>query len=216
MSVAYTHCKIEGCNKSGSLHSNGRRYFIKGLCSMHYDRQRLGTKEINRFTKRNALVEGDIAKIPLGIAAKDGYAIVDADMAWIDKYKWFKTDGYAISSAVPEKTLRKMHRLVMNDKPGEMYDHINRDRLDNRRSNLRKCDYHINAINTTTYSKTGFRGVRKNSGKTWVAQINKNRKHYNSYGHKTIEDAAKAYDEMAIELFGEYAVLNFPKNKTPN
>jgi hypothetical protein len=47
--------------------------------------------------------------------------------------------------------------------------------------------------------------------KPWQARITFNRKTINIYAYKTEEEAARAYDKKAIELFGEFAQLNFPE-----
>lgn len=57
-----------------------------------------------------------------------------------------------------------------------------------------------------------YRGVRYDGRlKTWVAFIQVNR-HYQVIGEfENPADAAKAYDQRATELLGQYATLNFPK-----
>ncbi len=166
--------------------------------------------------RRPAIIVGDIAKIPLGVNAKQGYAIVDKDFAWIDKYNWvIGTRKYPVAN-VNINGKRKsitMHRLVVNAKPLVIYDHINRDRLDNRLSNLRECTQALNSANRAMRSnnKSGFKGIRR-CGNLWYSQIVKDGVSYRKgRGYKTKVEAAKRYDELAIELFGEFAALNFPE-----
>lgn len=89
----------------------------------------------------------------------------------------------------------------------------NRNKLDNRKGNLRFCRQVNNASNKT--SKNGYKGVhfqKKNisfsTGKVWVAQITSNYKTRHLGTFKTPEAAAIAYNKAAIELHGDYAVLN--------
>ena len=97
-----------------------------------------------------------------------------------------------------------------------MVDHVNGDRLNNTRSNLRICDGTLNNANRrrrptrTGRSASQYRGVHKalNSSK-WGATITYKRKRFYIGSFPTEEEAAKAYDAKAIELFGEFAVLNF-------
>jgi hypothetical protein len=93
-------------------------------------------------------------------------------------------------------------------------DHINGNGLDNRRENLRPCTAAQNAANRALRrdARTGFKGVRAKGGK-WLARIQASgvRRHLGSF--ETPEDAAKAYDAAAIESFGQFARLNFPKEQ---
>ena len=112
----------------------------------------------------------------------------------------------------------KAHRVVFMMHHGwcpAILDHINGDRYDNRIQNLRMSDYNANNMNArgnrNTTSK--YKGVNKdirNQKKPWKAQIQFNKKKY-TLGHYAREDeAARAYDDKAKALFGEFAVLNFP------
>lgn len=94
-------------------------------------------------------------------------------------------------------------------------DHINGDGLDNRRSNIRQATHALNMGNKRLYSNntTGFKGVRRNrgKGKPWSAVIKKAGRDYRLGNHMTPEEAARAYDKAALELFGEFARPNFPQ-----
>lgn len=98
------------------------------------------------------------------------------------------------------------------DKP--MTDHIDRDKLNNTRENLRLCTSSENNGNVIKRSSntSGYKGVYKYSTKSigngWIAIITckKQRKIIGVFRNKL--EAARAYDKVAIELFGEYARLN--------
>lgn len=102
-----------------------------------------------------------------------------------------------------------MHRLLLNFPDAEV-DHINRDTLDNRRCNLRPCTKSQNEANKRKQQrKVGFRGVYLNWSR-WRARIRCNGVRYCLGTFSSAEEAAKAYDAKARELFGEFAATNFP------
>jgi hypothetical protein len=107
-----------------------------------------------------------------------------------------------------------MHRFLLNPLPGLVIDHIDGNPLNNRRSNLRIATHQQNLFNQRGRSKSGFKGVRliKNPANPFVAFITINGKMRHIGVYPTAELAAMAYDRRAIELRGEFAFLNFPKN----
>jgi hypothetical protein len=109
-----------------------------------------------------------------------------------------------------------LHRIILGllGSPETHVDHINGDKLDNRRCNLRACTREQNMRNMRRHSDntSGYKGVHwnKQRGK-WAAALHKmgKRRLYKLFTLK--EDAAKAYDEAAKQHFGEFARLNFPE-----
>lgn len=117
----------------------------------------------------------------------------------------FLTDG--------RRTTQQMHNFITG---AIGIDHRNGDGLDNRRANLRATTQAQNCANTRLRSnnKSGFKGVSwKKSGGAWVAQIRRDGKSYHLGLFSDREEAARAYDAAAIEFFGEYARINFPKEQ---
>lgn len=105
-----------------------------------------------------------------------------------------------------------MARLLLGLPDGLLADHVNGDRSDNRRSNIRVVNHQQNSWNSRPHkdSASKFKGIWR-SGRRWGAQICAN--HCKRYlgMYATEEDAARAYDAAAKVLHGEYAVLNFPE-----
>lgn len=95
----------------------------------------------------------------------------DADFEWLGEYKWnYANTGYAATDG------RHMHRLIMKPATKMEVDHINQDKLDNRRANLRVVSSGHNKINRSMGNNTSGRtGVYyyKNEGrqKRWWAYI---------------------------------------------
>lgn len=131
--------------------------------------------------------------------------------------KWFLgADGYAKCYSTIDKKMSfgrsglKMHKLIFPVSKGYVVDHINRNKLDNRIDNLRKCTYQQNSWNRTKNknSTNKYKGVKQNTNGTWSAVVCKNGLRNEINNIATEKEAAQIYDYMAEELFGEYAGYN--------
>lgn len=102
------------------------------------------------------------------------------------------------------------HRLVMNAPDGMEVDHINGDRLDNRKQNLRLAKHEQNMWNKppTKANKTGVVGVHRNSRGKWVAQVSIGGKAYHVGTYEDKDQAVSSRDNFALKLHGEFAWLN--------
>ena len=103
--------------------------------------------------------------------------------------------------------------MLADAKDGEMVDHINWNKLDNRMINLRICSHQQNIMNREklTSGSNPYKGVCCLQDGYWQAQIHCNG--HSIYLGRFCEayEVAKAYDAAARELFGEFAYLNFPE-----
>lgn len=146
----------------------------------------------------------------------------EGDAALISGRRWRLTSaGYAASSYyIPldpdlpmshsnrvQKTVL-MHRLVMQVAPGEEVDHINGNRLDNRRSNLRVVTSSQNKMNigVRKNSKSGVTGVLYiKRRQRWLAEIRANGVRYHLGWHTSKREAILARRVGEHILFGEFA-----------
>lgn len=138
----------------------------------------------------------------------------DEDYERANQFNWF---------AMKEKnTIYVRRNIIINGKQqpeflhwfimgGRGVDHIFHNGLDNQKHNLRLCTKQQNLMNKKSYknSSSKYKGVSFNRqlGR-WVAYIRIDRllTHIGYYNNE--EDAAKAYNEKALELFGEFANIN--------
>lgn len=151
-----------------------------------------------------------VFEIPL---TRGCFAIVDAaDYAHLKDRAWFATNsGYAARMIRGKTTF--MHRLIACPGEGQEVDHINGNKLDNRRSNLRCCSHLENCFNrkNNKNNSSGYRGVYRDKRRpSWRSYVRVGRKQCDLGSFKTAEDAARAYDASAKKLYGEFARLNFP------
>lgn len=144
----------------------------------------------------------------------------DDDYPLVSQFRWFSwvsssgtwyarrtvTDGSGRGSA-------SMHRTIMCPPDNLDVDHINGDGMDNRRENLRVCTTKQNCANTKLpLPKSGYRGVYYDADRRrWLAQVTINGRSKVVGRFKSPSQAAISRDLAAYELYGDFAVLNFPE-----
>lgn len=148
------------------------------------------------------------------------FALVDnGDYDWINQNKWYYLkalygSGYAVRSKNGVRLF--MHREIVKPNGSSwvlQVDHIDGNGLNNQRKNLRTCLPNQNRYNLRKRSDntSGFKGVSWNKTcSKWSATIACRKEKYVIGYFENKIDAAKAYDQRATRLFGEFAQLNFP------
>jgi len=189
-------------------------------CANHADRpgqlHEVTGVPCRNYQPKPAAPQGDNVRwIPLG----DGhYAYVDAaDYDWLSQWNWHAyNDGYPARYENGKKVF--MHRLIMQPPKGMVVDHIDANRANNCRSNLRVCTRRENVRNKRRHSNScsRFKGVGYlKRCRKWYARIwFMGERIWLGYFTDEVE-AARAYDRKAVELFGAYARLNFPREWPP-
>lgn len=183
-------CSVDTCSKFAKS---------KGFCSLHYGRwRRLGDAYASVAKKRTtsaSYIEDGIGYIEL--AGSRGFAMVDAeDFERINKRLWqLSSKGYAtciISVGKNRQIVFMHHDVVGKPAQGLCTDHINQDRSDNRKDNLRNVTHSENLFNTGMRSTntSGFKGVSFDKiNQRWVAYISYEKKSRN-LGSFKIKDQA--------------------------
>jgi len=159
--------------------------------------------------------------IALSGKGKGLYAQVDdEDYERLIKYSWYMRKSgncvYAYGRLKNTKQLVHMHRLIIElNSSGLCIDHIDHNGLNNQRDNLRIVTASQNQanshrhVNSKTFSSK-YKGVYYGKSKNkmyWVANCRcldeKRVKFYN-----TEVEAAISYNEMALDMHGEFACCN--------
>jgi hypothetical protein len=138
----------------------------------------------------------------------DHQVMVDDDIWYaLQQYKLYYTKGYACITKDNKPLM--VHKYIMGKCDGYIIDHINRNKLDNRKSNLRFTDYSGNNHNHNK-RKNGtsiYKGVTKRAQK-WYASVRKEHVKYYLGAYEEEVMAAIAYNIKAKELYGCLANLN--------
>lgn len=135
--------------------------------------------------------------------------VEDEDVETVSGLQWRFDGRYAYADGSETRKIY-MHRLIMGNPVGLQVDHINGNRLDNRRTNLRVCQHAQNIMNQKGRGAvSGFKGVHPaRRGDGWCAHITLDGHMMDLGTYDTPEVAAVAYNVAARQHFGEFAWLN--------
>ena len=161
-------------------------------------------RTVGGMTGRLVPMDENVTRIPLRNRAGEvvAHALVDTADAALVSGRWYLSDGYAVQGHWTGKQMRKigMHRLLLGLASGDglTVDHIDRDKLNNRRTNLRIATQKVNAQNRSSrrISSSRFRGVSWHQGRRqWRAFVGVDgRMHFLGWFDDELEAARVARD----------------------
>lgn len=159
------------------------------------------TNKGNIFTYNNGYYEMELRDMKGKLI---GHTLIsEQDKPYIEKYTWcLGNTGYVLSSINGKIVL--LHRFLLSPGKDQIVDHINRNRLDNRRCNLRLGDYTLNAqnISVAKNNSSGITGVYLNKKlNRWAARICVNYKTIYLGSFAKIEDAIKVRKDAEKRYF---------------
>lgn len=120
------------------------------------------------------------------------------------------TSGYIVTS-LNNQTNYPLHRLIMKLENTQLIDHINRDRVDNRKCNLRICTVQQNNFNKNNKNNfsSGHKGVGWNKLlNKWEVYIQKNYKRYRLGYFSDLNEAIKIREQAEDKYFGDFSYNN--------
>jgi len=199
--MAERTCSIDGC---GGAHE------ARGWCILHYSRWMRHGDPMGGRHGRGGNPRPPLPVIPLPdrgcwavrLSNTDAVALVSAlDVAFVQSHRWWvDLEGYC-ATATPDRG--RMHRLLLDPPDHLVTDHVNGNRLDNRRENLRIVTQAANTQNLAVESARGYRGVYLDRRRgTWYGQVkHRGVKHDAGSGFATAEDAQVAVAALRRRLF---------------
>jgi hypothetical protein len=148
------------------------------------------------------------------IASGKEFYFDKTDIEFVTSHNWNEDSKGYISTTIGElknKKVQRLHRLLIVEH--DYLDHVNMNKKDNRRSNLRGCSKQQNSFNRPSVKGTSkYKGVSYSKKLSkWAAQIMYDGKQYHLGYSDNEEECAVMYDNKAKELFGMFARLNIVK-----
>lgn len=149
------------------------------------------SKQTTIWREKGNIVEFRVSNV-------DEYGLCDIeDWNEIKKHSWYMNQGGYLTTYIDKKQVR-LHHLILPNKEGYVVDHVNRNKLDNRKTNLRYATDRANAINRDKpcNNRTGRIGVGFSTKlNKYIAYININKKRKQLGKYKTLEEAIVAREE---------------------
>ncbi len=141
--------------------------------------------------------------------AKKFTFVDDADYKHLKKWKWTFDGNYAARMENGKKIY--MHREILKTPLGALTDHVDGNRLNNRRKNLRLCSDSQNSMNSKKrkFASSKYKGVSfKKDKNKWISYITVNKKQKFLGYFDCADSAAESYNKAAVKHFGEFSRLN--------
>ena len=191
-------CSVEGCNG---------KHRCKGYCNKHYQ-QYLKYGEVRKEFELNGVNKDGIVFIYIG----DKVTYVDIeDYNRIKSFRWYIDKvGYVVGYV--DGKMVKLHRFITDCPQDKVVDHINRNKLDNRKSNLRICSVKDNNRNhsKSCNNKSGYKNIYKvKNRELWKVAIRADGNEYVKYFKlDELNQAIEWRNEVLKRVHGEYANLD--------
>lgn len=172
--------KIKNVNKSNLISGRTKS------CGC-YQKDKL--KEL--YTKKNKFYEYDDYIKGITNNTNAEFYIDKEDYEKIKDICWYESSNGYIMHKDSKKTVIQLHRFITNAPKGMVVDHINHNRKDNRKNNLKICTQQENCLNRKQKAK-GITQIKRNNNTYYVVQLRK--KYFGCY--KNLDEAKKVKEEI--------------------
>lgn len=188
-------CEVKNCNK---------KHLARGYCVKHYKHIKRHGKILERtiYTPNEIVEHNDYCEVVIynKQCEEIDRTLIDKEaLEKVRKYKWWQGTGDYIFTNINNKKY-PLHQFILGKKKGFEIDHINRNKLDNRKQNLRHCTKSQNLRNTKSKGFSWHKPSKK-----WVAYITINHKHIHLGYFAGKQKAMQIRKEAEKKYFGEFA-----------
>ena len=199
-------CKVDNCN---------REHMAKGFCNRHYQQFNIHGKPLNRSIRdsNEFIIKDNYCEIILynNKHKEVGRALIDNSMIKsANNYKWYLMNTGYVATKYRNKVFL-LHHLIIGCPINKLQtDHINRNRLDNRRCNLRIVTTSQNQMNIASQKNntSGIKGIYWDKSRNkWHVEIMANYKKMHLGRYDDLEHAIKVRKNAEIKYHGEYAPI---------
>jgi hypothetical protein len=192
----YYACRCD-CGNEKIVRADGMVSGFVSSCGCLHKEQASALAKSRSRENEYYIVDG-VVHVKLSNCDKEMLCDVE-DWERMKDHRWMiGSDGYARTNYHKNNDNlknKKFHKNIISVSSDEYVDHINRNRLDNRRSNLRAASHRLSALNRglNKNNTTGVKGVyhRSDNGR-WKATIFVDRKEYSLGNYATKEEAIRA------------------------
>lgn len=195
-------CSVENCENMASCTYNKLPYCNKHWLRLYYN----GTIELKQRARTNDYDFSNKDYVVI-ITKKNEKILVDKDdFDKVKQWSWcVSKQGYAVANV--NGSVKKINWVLFPTIKHKVQDHINGNKLDNRKCNIRYCTAKENSRNcgVSKNNKIGIAGVGKTPNNTYRARIMINRKEIWLGTYKTLEEAVQARLKAEKKYFGEYS-----------
>lgn len=180
-------------------------YENQWYCNKHWLRMyNNGTLELQRKSKNKYTIKDDCVEL----VSKHGEIILidTQDFDKVIRYSWcVSKTGYAVANI--GNIVTKLHRYILSPSKTQIIDHINGNKLDNRRNNLRVCDNTSNIRNSKLRKNASlpYPGIKLTKNGRHKARITVDRVEKTIGTFDTLDEAIQARKKAETELYGDFA-----------
>lgn len=217
--VPYKSMENLKCCICGEI-KNIHKFKDKPYCKKHYNHMYRYGHVVDKtiYDKNDYIFENDITKIVLRDKYQKivDYCIIDSeDYEKVKEYKWYLSDGYCITKGIDKNSGVDIYCVIFKNR--QPYDHIDNDRLNDRKSNLRLATQQENAMNMSKKftNTSGVVGVQKQNLKSlrWIASLTYKYKSIWLGSYENFDDAVIARLKGQAKYFKEFSNNYIPNKK---
>ncbi len=181
---------------------DNERYGVNDVCMSYENSKRMSDADLIEYSKKNFRYDPEEGIL---------YRKVYANGSKVGKVGFLHNGRLEVNIGYRTYFVHRICYLMHYGECPEILDHIDRNKTNNKITNLRPATHALNMANKDPRpNKTGYIGVSLKRGK-YTARFQSGGKRKEKGGFTTAEAAAKYRDDMSVLEYGENIGLNFKR-----